>query len=80
MNNNELSEFIKIAYERGKVRDVDNAFLEYPVEEEWHQGKIEYVLKEESTDYNIYSIGDIVFVNKYNYSNGNMGKNHFFLL
>ena len=39
------NEFLKIAKEKGKIKDVREAFQEYPVEEEWHQGKIEKVLE-----------------------------------
>ncbi len=42
----ELSDFLKTVYEHGKVKDLKEAFEEYPVEEEWHKGKIENVLKE----------------------------------
>lgn len=31
------SEFIKNAYRHNKVRDLKEAFEEYPVEEEWHE-------------------------------------------
>ena len=41
-----LSKFLKIAYKYDKVKDLQEAFEEYPVEEEWHKGKIENVLKE----------------------------------
>ena len=77
-----LSEFMKFAYKCNKVRDIKEAFEEYPVEEEWHKGKIENVLtlKEESLEYNNYEIGDIVFVKEYYYSNGVKGKNHFFVI
>ena len=40
----EISDFLKFAYEKGKVTDVSEAFEEFPVEEEWHKGKIENVL------------------------------------
>lgn len=40
-----LSEFLKFAYEHNSVRDLEEAFKEFPVEEEWHKGKIENVLK-----------------------------------
>lgn len=41
------------------------------MEEEWHKGKIENVLNDESESYNIdYKIGDIVFVKEYAYSDG----------
>ncbi|MFR2534750.1 MAG: hypothetical protein ACLS95_05940 [Clostridia bacterium] len=42
----ELSDFLKIAYKYGRVKDINEAFEEYPVEEEWHKGKIENVLNE----------------------------------
>lgn len=37
----ELSDFLKTAYKHGKVKDLKEAFKEFPVEEEWHKGKIE---------------------------------------
>ena len=77
----ELSDFLKIAYKYNRVKDLEDAFEEYPVEEEWHKGKIENILKEDSEDYNIsYNIGDIVFVKEYTYYNGGMGNNHFFVI
>lgn len=48
MKNEEgLSEFMKFAYECNKVRDIKEAFEEYPVEEEWHKGKIDTTKIEE---------------------------------
>ena len=44
----ELSDFLKLAYQHNKVRDLEEAFEEFPVEEEWHKGKIENVLEEDS--------------------------------
>lgn len=41
----ELSDFFKIAYQYNQVKDLEEAFKEFPVEEEWHKGKIENVLK-----------------------------------
>ena len=86
----ELSDFLKIAYKYNRVKDLREAFEEYPVEEEWHKGKIENILKEDSGDYNIsynigdynisYNIGDIVFVKEYSYSDGKKGTNHFFVI
>lgn len=77
----ELSEFLKIAYKHNRVKKLEEAFEKYPVEDEWHKGKIENVLKEESEEYKSdYEIGDIVFVKKYNYSNGNQGANHLFVI
>ena len=48
-----LSEFLRIAYKYGKVKELKDAFEEYPVEEEWHKGRIENVIKEDSETYNI---------------------------
>ena len=39
----EISDFLKYAKEKGKIRDLSEAFEEYPVEEEWHKGKIENI-------------------------------------
>lgn len=79
-NEKGLSEFMKFAYKCNKVRDIKEAFDEYPVEEEWHEGKIENILKETDVDYNLYEIGDIVFVKKYYYPDGSKGENHFFVI
>ena len=81
MKNEEgLSDFIKFAYKCNKVRGIDEVFKEYPVEEEWHQGKIENVLRESSVEYSLYEIGDIVYVREYKYQDGSEGKNHFFVI
>ena len=69
----ELSDFLKIAYEHGKIKELRDAFEEFPVEEEWHKGKLENVLKEDSKSYMLYEIGDIVFVREYIYSDGKIG-------
>ena len=76
----ELSEFLKTAYKYGKVKDLEEAFEEFPVEEEWHEGKIENILNEDSEIYSIYEIGDIVFVKEYTYSDGKIGNNHLFVI
>lgn len=78
--NDELSDFLKFAYSRGKVKEVREAFEEYLPENEWHKGKIENVLKELEEDYNYYNIGDIVFVKEYTYGNGEKGNNHLFVI
>lgn len=75
-----LSDFIKFAYKCNKVRDIKEAFDEYPVEEEWHKGKIENVVRESEEEYYLYEIGDIVFVRKYYYPDGTEGENHFFVI
>lgn len=41
-----LSNFMKFAYKCNKVRDIEEAFDKYPVEEEWHKGKIKNTIKE----------------------------------
>lgn len=76
----ELSDFLKIAYKYGRVKELKNAFEEYPVKEEWHKGKLENVLKEDGESYNLYEIGDIVFVREYSYPDGEKGNNHFFVI
>lgn len=76
----EMSEFLKFAIENDRVRDIEEAFEEFPVEKEWHKGKIENVLREENEEYNTYEVGDIVFVKRYLYSNGDYGENHFFVI
>lgn len=40
----ELSDFLKIAYKYNRVKDASEAFDEFPVEDEWHKGKIENVM------------------------------------
>lgn len=78
----EISDFLKFAKEKGKIKDVKEAFEEYPVEEEFHKGKIESFLyvSEEIEEYSLYNIGDIVFVNNYKYEDGANGKNHLFVI
>ena len=77
----ELSDFLKTAYKYNRVKDLKEAFKEYPAEEEWHKGNIENVLNEDGESYNIdYKIGDIVFVKEYIYSDGQKGNNHFFVI
>lgn len=76
----EMSDFLKIAYEHGRVKELEEAFEEFPVEEEWHKGKIENVLNENSESYSVYEIGDIVFVSVYLYPDGKLGSNHLFVI
>jgi len=55
-----------MAYKYGKVKDLKEAFEEFPVEEEWHKGSAENWLKEQEETYSAeYEIGDIVFVKEY---------------
>ncbi len=48
MNN---EEFVKEIKKRGNIRPVQEAFRDYPVEEEEHKGKIESYVAEESEEY-----------------------------
>lgn len=79
-----LSEFLKLAYQHNRVRDLSEAFEEFSVEEEWHKGKAENVLNALGEDEEIYkinyAIGDIVFVKRYTYSNEKTGNNHLFVI
>ena len=75
-----LSEFLKTAYKYGRVKEIEEAFEEFPATEEWHKGKIENVLKENSEKYDSYEIGDIVFVSVYVYPDGKLGSNHLFVI
>lgn len=74
------SEFWKWAEKSGRIKDVLEAFEKYPAEEEWHQGKTENILREDVAQYGAYEIGDIVFIEKFNYSNGKKGGNHLFVI
>lgn len=40
-----LSQFIKTAYKYNRVKDLKDAFEDYPVEYEWHKGKVENIIK-----------------------------------
>lgn len=75
-----LSDFLNFAIKSGKIKNSEEAFKEFSPEEEWHKGKIENVLNEDSEEYNIYDIGDIVFVNRFKYIDGKDGQNHFFVI
>lgn len=82
MNNDE---FVKRIKEIGKIRDIREAFIKYPVEEEEHKGKLEsYIaVAEEGEKYYYksgYSVGDIVYVKEYLYKNGEKGTNHLFVI
>ena len=57
MENNNLSDFMKLAYKYGRVKDLHEAFEEFPVEEEWHKGKVENLLEEIEEKYDICTLG-----------------------
>ena len=40
-----MGDFLKIAYKYNKIRDLEEAFKEYPTKEEWHQGKIKKIYR-----------------------------------
>ena len=73
--------FIREQYEKGKIKDISEAFKDFPPEDEWHQGKIENVISEGTSVYGShYKSGDIVFVKKYKYLDGTSGENHLFVI
>lgn len=76
------NKFLKIAKKQGKIKEIEEAFIEYPVEDEIHEGKIEKVIaiREDSIEYSYYNIGDIVFVSRYKYLDGKSGNNHLFVI
>lgn len=53
--------FLEIAKQKNRILDLNEAFKEFPPEEEWHKGNIENVLKEDMTEYSYYKVGDSVF-------------------
>lgn len=76
-----MTEFLKKAFEKGRIKPVEEAFKENPVEEENHKGRLDYYLREDEEPYNQeYFVGDIVFVSKYKYEDGNEGNNHLFVI
>lgn len=82
MNN---EEFVKRIKQIGKIKDIREAFIEYPIEEEEHKGKIESYLSvaEDGEKYSYaseYNVGDIVYVKEYLYKNGEKGRNHLFVI
>ena len=73
-------ELLKKLQKAGKIKDISEAFKEFPAENEWHKGKIESFLEEEKEVYDQYNVGDIVFVKEYLYKNGKKGTNHLFVI
>lgn len=80
MANDGKSEFWKWAEKNGKIKDVSEAFEDYPVEEEWHKGNAANIISEPKEVYDEYNIGDIVFVKNFKYPNGKEGKDHLFVI
>lgn len=75
--NRDLFEKLK---KSGRIKDVSEAFKEFPPEEEWHKGDPSSFLFEETEKYGEYEIGDIIFVKEFQYSNGFKGTNHLFVI
>ena len=65
---------------QGKIKELDEAFEEFPPEEEWHKGDINSFINKEKEKYSEYDVGDIVFVEKYTYKNGKIGRKHLFVI
>lgn len=42
-----MTEFLKKAIEKGRIKPVEEAFRENPVEEEDHRGRLEYYVRED---------------------------------
>lgn len=76
----EKNEFLDYALKSGRIRPLEEAFEEFPVEEEDHKGNAYYYLKEDNEEYSKYSVGDIVFVRKYKYKDGKEGQDHLFVI
>ena len=77
---NEEDSFLNYALNSGRIKPFEDAFDDFPVEEEDHKGNAYYYIEEEQEEYNRYSVGDIVFVRKYKYKDGSEGKDHLFVI
>lgn len=64
----------------GLIKPASEAFKDYPVEEEIHQGDINYFVAETIIRYGKYKVGDIVYVKEYQYEDGTIGNNHLFVI
>ena len=78
------SDFIKWAKENNKIKAVEEAFKEFPMEEEdnnYYKINLEiYKINEFEVSYQEYNVGDIVFVYDFKYPNRETGKNHMFVI
>ena len=78
MSNDKFVNWLK---KYGDIRPVEEAFKDYPVEEEEHKGRIDAYVEETEESYNVsYKIGDIVYVKKFKYENGKEVTNHLFVV
>lgn len=72
-----MDKFIETVYKYGDIKKYRESDLsEYKLSEE----QIGYYIAEKIVKYPRYNIGDIVFVNRYKYKNGNDGENHLFVI
>lgn len=76
----EKRDFLEKLKKSGRIKDISEAFKEFPPEEEWHKGDPNSFLFKETEKYGEYEIGDIVFVDEYQYSNGLKGTKHLFVI
>lgn len=72
-------EFLNWAKENNLIKSVDEAFKEYPPEEEWHKGKLTYLIAEDEKSDDI-NVGDIVYVENFKYLNNKERENHLFVI
>ena len=66
-------DFIEIAKKNNKIRAL------YSINNYGNEEELLYLL-ESTVSYNDFFVGDLVFVKKYKYKNGNLGVNHIFLI
>ncbi len=75
------SDFIKKAYEMGRVKDLSEAFKDYPPEEEWHHGDAISLIGESKVQYLVkYRVGDIVYVKEFLFPDGSVVTDHLFVI
>lgn len=82
------SDFIKWAKKNNKIKPVEEAFKEFPPEDEEQNKKEDiyqlssetYSINETQLSYGEYNIGDIVFVYDFKYPNKSNGNNHMFVI
>ena len=60
-------EFLEYILKLGKIKDVEEAFKDFPPENEWHGGKISNVVREDKEEYSKFNAWDIVFIKNYKY-------------
>lgn len=75
-----MRDFIKRAYDKNLIKPLEDAFCEFPIEKVAYNKKLSYFIEEDALLYTRYKRGDIIFVNKYEYSNGEDGYGHLFVI